>query len=140
MIVLDTDHLSLLEQAGSEAARLRTRLADTPVGERTTTIISFEEQMRGWMSFLAKNRAMVHQVEAYRRLQRQLDTYSSMVVIGFEERAATEFQRLVKSRLRVGTLDLKIAAIVLARDATLLTRNTTDFRKVPGLKFEDWTA
>jgi tRNA(fMet)-specific endonuclease VapC len=140
MIVLDTDHMSLLEQASSEAIRLRARLAALPLGERTTTIISFEEQMRGWMSYLAKNRSMAHQIEAYRRLQRQLETYSSMVVVGFEERAATEFQRLVKNRLRVGTLDLKIAAIVLARDATLLTRNTADFRKVPGLKFEDWTA
>ena len=37
-------------------------------------------------------------------------------------------------------MDLKIAAIVLANDATLLTRNLGDFRKVPDLKAEDWTA
>jgi len=36
-------------------------------------------------------------------------------------------------------MDLKIAAIVLARNATLLTRNLADFRKVPGLKVENWT-
>jgi tRNA(fMet)-specific endonuclease VapC len=36
-------------------------------------------------------------------------------------------------------MDLKIAAIVLAHDATLLSRNLSDFRKVPGLKVEDWT-
>ena len=39
----------------------------------------------------------------------------------------------------IGTIDLKIAAIVLANDATLLRRNLSDFRKVPGLKVEDWT-
>ena len=36
-------------------------------------------------------------------------------------------------------MDLKIAAIVLANGATLLSRNLSDFRKVPGLKVEDWT-
>jgi tRNA(fMet)-specific endonuclease VapC len=33
-----------------------------------------------------------------------------------------------------------IAAIVLTRDATLLSRNLRDFGRVPGLKVEDWTA
>ena len=33
--------------------------------------------------------------------------------------------------------DLKIAAICLAHDATLLTRNLVDFEKVPGLRVEN---
>ena len=41
--------------------------------------------------------------------------------------------------IRIGTMDLKIAAIVLAHDATLLTKNLSDFRKVPGSKVADWT-
>jgi tRNA(fMet)-specific endonuclease VapC len=40
----------------------------------------------------------------------------------------------------VGTKDLQISAIVLAHDATLLSRNLVDFRKVPGLRVEDWTV
>ncbi len=35
-------------------------------------------------------------------------------------------------------MDLRIACIVMAYDAVLLTRNTKDFEKVPGLKFENW--
>lgn len=40
--------------------------------------------------------------------------------------------------MRIGTMDLKIAAICLAHDATLLTRNLVDFEKVPGLRVENW--
>jgi predicted nucleic acid-binding protein len=53
---------------------------------------------------------------------------------------AAVFQRLRRARVRVGTMDLKIATIVVSRDATLLSRTLADFRQVPGLQVEDWTA
>ena len=37
-------------------------------------------------------------------------------------------------------MDLKIASIALANDSTLLTRNTNDFQRVPGLRIEDWMS
>jgi len=61
-------------------------------------------------------------------------------VLEFDEAAAAEFQRLKQSRLRIRTTDLKMAAIALTHDATLLSRNLSDFRHVPALKVEDWTA
>jgi tRNA(fMet)-specific endonuclease VapC len=45
-----------------------------------------------------------------------------------------------KANLMIGTMDLRIASIVLAHDATLLSANLSDFRRVPGLKAEDWSA
>ena len=47
-------------------------------------------------------------------------------------------ENLTSRRIRIGTLDLRIASITLAYDATLLTRNIADFRQVPGLKIENW--
>ena len=140
MYILDTDHLSLLGRAsGGDAERLRLRLAELKPEERVTTIITFEEQMRGWISHLTRLRPIVRQVEAYRRLKEFLDVYSKLAVLDFDEAAAAKFEDLQRLRLRIGTMDLKIAAIAVSRGATVLSRNLKDFGRVPGLKAEDWT-
>jgi tRNA(fMet)-specific endonuclease VapC len=43
-------------------------------------------------------------------------------------------------KIRIGTMDLRIAAIALTHGATLLSRNLVDFKRVPELEVEDWTA
>ena len=92
------------------------------------------------MSHLAKARSTDQQVVAYRRLKEFLDRYRELTVQEFNEAAAAEFARLQRQRLRIGTMDLKIAAIALARGATVLTRNLRDFGRVPALSVEDWTV
>ncbi|TWW09493.1 hypothetical protein E3A20_13790 [Planctomyces bekefii] len=140
MIVLDTDHLSCLEWGSEESSRLRERLADVPEGSVAVSIISYEEQMRGWLSHLAQNTSLDRQVSIYGKLRRHLQTYCSVPIADFTSDAANRFEDLRRQRLRVGTMDLKIAAICLSLDALLLTRNTRDFEKVPGLKIADWTT
>lgn len=61
-------------------------------------------------------------------------------MLAFDARAAVEFQRSRKERRRLGTNDLKIVAIALANNATLLTRNASDFAQIGALKKEDWTT
>jgi tRNA(fMet)-specific endonuclease VapC len=135
MLALDTDHLSVLEWEDSlTTQRLLKRLSLIAPNEAATTILNFEEQMRGWLAYLSHARTLQQQVEAYRRLKRHLDNYRTIMVLEFDLRAATEFQRLRKRHRTLGTMDLKIAAIVFANDATLLSRNLVDFRKIPELK------
>jgi len=139
MLVLDTDHMSLLEWGAEESGVLRERLADVPPDDLATTIINYEEQMRGWMAYVARAKSMSQQLEAYRRLRQHLDNYRQVTVLVFDEVTVEEFQRLQRQRIRIGTMDLKIAAVALSRNATLLSRNAADFNKVPNLKVEDWT-
>jgi tRNA(fMet)-specific endonuclease VapC len=82
---------------------------------------------------------MEQQLEAYRRLRRHVENYRQVNVLDFDEAAAGEFQQLKRAKIRIGTMDLKIAATALSRDATLLSRNMVDFSKVPRLRVEDWT-
>ena len=140
MYLLDTDHMSLLERSGPEGAQIRARLRNFPPEDAATTIISYEEQMRGWLSRIARATKPDRQLATYRELKRQLRNYCDIAIVEYDAAAIVEFERLKKDRIRLGTMDLKIAAMALANSATILTRNLSDFQKVPGLRVEDWSV
>ena len=140
MYLLDTDHITLMDRGGAEGQRIRGRLSAVTPSEVAASVISYEEQLRGWMAYLAQLRTVDRQVGGYQRLQRMLEFYCGTPLLAFDERAADRFHELWLTRLRVGTMDLKIAAIALVNDATLLSRNQTDFGKIPSLRCEDWSA
>jgi tRNA(fMet)-specific endonuclease VapC len=139
MYILDTDHLSVLDRGGVAAQNLFQRLATIEPTQVATSIISYEEQMRGWLSYAAKAQTVEQQVDAYKQLKRQLLNYCAIPIIEFDEAAAREFQRLKKLYPRLGSMDLKIAAITLVNQAVILTRNNRDFGQILGLSIEDWT-
>ena len=139
MYLFDTDHITVLDRGGEEGERMRTRLAQVPLEEVAASVVSYEEQMRGWLAYIAQLRAVDPQVAGYHRLERMLEFYCATPLLPFDERAVEQFQRLWVARIRIGTMDLKIAAIALANDATLISRNLPDFERVPGLRVEGWT-
>ena len=55
------------------------------------------------------------------------------------ESAIDRYEDLRKQKLNIGKMDLRIAAIVLQHDAILVTRNTQDFCRIPGLLLENWS-
>jgi tRNA(fMet)-specific endonuclease VapC len=142
MIILDTDVLTLIQRRqGEEFSRLASRLDQAGQShEICVTVISFEEQMRGWLSYLSRHRAVARQVEAYRRLNLLVKDFARRRVLDFDESAGQIFEQLSKSKVRLGTMDLKIAAISLTNEATLVSRNLRDYRRVPELTVEDWTV
>lgn len=140
MLVLDTDHMSFLQFSMSDhAVELARRLRESS-DEACTTIVTYEEQTRGWMAYMAKARSISAQVEAYGHLQTHLQNYRRIRVLNFDHEAASIFENLRRARLRVGTMDLKIAAICLRNDALLLTHNAGDFSRVSSLKIDDWST
>lgn len=140
MIVLDSDYLSLLEwPEGDSAGKILNALKDAAPDDVAATVISFEEQMQGWIQAIRRHKEVREQIDKYRRMRRSLRNYRALNILDFEEIAATEYQRLRKQYRRIGTLDLKIAAIVLANRATLWTRNMKDFGQIAGLDAVDIT-
>jgi tRNA(fMet)-specific endonuclease VapC len=139
MVVLDTDEISLLQvNAAPEARSLadRLRASGRPVW---VTVVSLEEQLRGRLAACAAARTPEEYVLAVGRLRATWADYQGRSMLDFDAAAAAEFARLRAAKVRIGTMDLRIAAVVPAHRATLVTRNRRDFEKVPGLRHEDWS-
>lgn len=104
-----------------------------------TSIVSYEEQCRGWTDYIHRANTPEARIEGYARLRANLRFYSKIAIWDYDAAAEAVFAALTAARVRVGTKDLRIASIALANNATLLTRNTQHFAKIPNLRFEDWT-
>lgn len=137
MVVLDTNHITVLGYATPGSTALLQRL-DASNEEAVTTIITLEEQMRGWLAAINKIKDVHKQICAYDRLRIRTDFLARWILLPWDEEAASRFVEFRKAGVRIATMDLKIACITLGHDATLLTRNTRDFQKIPGLKFANW--
>ena len=140
MILIDTDHTTVLKYPESEQCRrLVGRLEGLPNTEVVgVAIVTIEERMRGWLAVIAKEKSALRQVFGYRELVRLFDFYQQFEVVAFDEAVARQFDDLRASRLRLGTMDLKIAATALVHGALLLSANLRDFERVPGLRVENW--
>jgi tRNA(fMet)-specific endonuclease VapC len=141
MLVLDTDLLSLVQRGQGEPYQMLLDRLEAVAGHEVVcvTIVSFEEQVRGWLAQIAKAKSKDLKLKAYQRLEALLRDYCQRDVLGMDEQSLIRFEDLQKRKIKIGTMDLNIAAITLANRATLLSRNIRDFRKVPGLIVEDWT-
>lgn len=69
MLILDTDHLSLIDQDTMAAFNIGRRLAAVLPGGVVVSIITYEEQLRGWLSYVAQANTPSCQVEAYQKLR-----------------------------------------------------------------------
>jgi tRNA(fMet)-specific endonuclease VapC len=139
MYILDTDHISLIQRNGQAGKRILTRLEAVAESEVSVTVITYEEQVKGRLGYLAKSKTLDDQVAAYQGLrQLAMDYRLITTILPFDRPSALEFERLRKAYPRLGQMDLKIAAIALMNDATLLTCNQSDFAQVVGLLIEDW--
>jgi tRNA(fMet)-specific endonuclease VapC len=141
MIILDTDHIVTLKYSDSERfKRLAQRMADSKDQEFVTTAITIEEQMRGWLAQINRLRDVTKQVLAYSELIGLLDFYSYWEVLPFNTLSADQFAEFRSQRIRIGTMDLKIASIAVTQNSVLLTANKRDFENIPELQIEDWIS
>jgi tRNA(fMet)-specific endonuclease VapC len=139
MIILDTDHISALQYRDSpQAFHLQSRLETVPPNDVVTTIITLEEQTRSWLGLIRRYVDIEQQVAYYERFQDLFAFFAAWYVLPFDQRCAERFKELRRQRVRIGTMDLKIASIALVRHATLLSRNIQDCQQVADLQVEDW--
>ena len=134
--ILDTDTLTLFQDGHAAVCK---RAKDHPQKELAITVLSVEEQLSGWYTALRRAKRIDKLAWVYRRLAENVGFLSRLQILAFEEPAIRRYQELTKLKLRVRKMDLRIAATVLEVGATLVTRNTRDFKLIPGLAFADWS-
>ncbi len=137
LYILDTDTVSF-HQAGRES--VVRRLERVPAESVHTTVITFHEQMRGRLAVVSRARESADLIQAYERLQATLRYFSLINLLPFTSDALQHLERLRAEKVRIGTQDLRIAAIVLSVNGILVTSNRRDFDRVPGLVIEDWNV
>jgi tRNA(fMet)-specific endonuclease VapC len=127
----DTDVISAAMRPAPPMHLVR-RLARTPIEAQCTTAITVGEILYG-----AARAGQPGLVETLRAL-----VTSAQPVIPFDEKAAEAYgplrAELERQGRRLDGSDLRIAAIALSRDLTLVTGNVRHFERVPGLRIENW--
>ncbi len=134
--ILDTDHISLLQR---NHPNVRQRLISIDPNEIFVTIITFEEQMRGRLNQVKQAKSQEFLVNAYHALRETIEDYKSLNLLDFDQAAYSCYMNLLRQKIRIGSQDLRIAAIALSVNGIVVTRNQKDFGKVPNLTTEDWT-
>ncbi len=134
--ILDTDAVTYHQKGHAAIVR---RLATVSPDSVFTTVITVREQLRGRLAAVDQAAEGPDLLLAYDRLLATVRYFTQVNVMPFLPGVVEILQRLRDQRLRIGTQDLRIAAIVLNSRGTLITSNRRDFEKVPGLLIDDWS-
>jgi len=126
LVVLDTNHFTELA-LGSRLGKILGERIEAQRADAFSCIVAAEESLQGWIGFVRRYRPGREQMEGYARLHSCLLALAKLTVLPFDREAAETFHALQVRHRRTGTMDLKIAAICIVHDATLLTRNIGDF-------------
>jgi tRNA(fMet)-specific endonuclease VapC len=137
--ILDADHVSLLLGRHPQVSHRVTALGvDVAI-----TVVTVQELFNGWVVRINDAKDTEDLVRLYGKLSRTISLCKQVKVAEFDRVAGDCYQcilietpSLAKKRLRK---DMRIAAIALSLQVTVVTRNYRDFSQVPGLCLEDWT-
>jgi tRNA(fMet)-specific endonuclease VapC len=138
--ILDTDSVSLFLEGNIQISeRAASEFPDVAI-----TIITVQEIFNGWAGRINDPSHASQLVWLYTKLWRTIEFFKKVMILNFTEAAQTCHQNLLpenkilaKKRLEK---DMRIAAIALANNGIMVTRNHKDFSLIHNLPIEDWTS
>src|SRR5262245_35515596 len=134
--VLDTDTTTLLLRGHAAVCK---RAGEQAPDSLVITIVTVEEILTGWYGQIRRATKDDQLLRAYTALQQAVEFIARIRILPLDALALQKFHDLKSGKFRLGTNDLRIAAIVQAQDATLVTCNLSDFKRLPSIKLEDWS-
>lgn len=139
MTVFDTDVLTDILRG---VPRIVERARLIPPEEQAVPIVGAEEILRGRLNAIRQaeaGRIPLTIARAYELMRNSLADFQNVTILPYTDHAELLFQKWRSQKVRVGTRDLRIAALRVDHDAKLASRNRRDFDLVPGLKVEYWS-
>jgi tRNA(fMet)-specific endonuclease VapC len=138
MIAFDTDVLTEILMGNPPFVA---RAATIPPHEQAVPIVVIEEIMRGRLQVIRQaeaGQARVNLTRAYDLFEQTMRDMQQVTVLSYTPPADALYRQWRHQRIRVSTHDLRIAAICVAHESRLISRNRRDFERVPGLLVEFW--
>ena len=132
MYILDSDISIFLLRQKAEAEIVVDRLRKMDRNTLGTTAVTAAELRYG----------AIHSANPPRNLELVEQFLAPLQLFPFDNAAAIHFagikEHLARAGQLIGPMDLLIAATTRSIGATLVTNNTNEFTRVPGLKIENW--
>lgn len=135
--LLDSSTITLLEYSDNKVIEAAEQHKNDGVVVSTVTV---EEALGGWYTCIRQAKTFHDQARASQSMAQTMMLLNKFPIIAVTESSLRHAESLVKAKLNIGRMDLKIAALALELDVTVVTNNIRDFSRVPGLKVEDWSA
>ena len=139
MTAFDTDVLSDIFR-GVPTVVARAMLVD-PAQQVVPTVV-VEEVIRGRFAAIRQTESGKGPIDlphAYDLFDQSFRALAAFRTLPYTTAADALVQALRRAKVRVGTRDLRIAAICIVHGATLVTRNARDYAQIPGLTFDVWS-
>ena len=108
LYILDTDHVSLFQYQHPLVTK---RIYSTAPNDIAVTIVTLEEQLYGRLNRIRRAKTLEALVSAYAKLRFTWDFFKTVNLLDFTEEAYAHYKNLIRQKIRIGTQDLKIAAI-----------------------------
>ena len=135
--IFDTDPATLFGQGHPQIVQ---RVSEVNPKDIAITLVTFEEQMYGRLNRIRRATSGHEIISAYASLGKSINYLTDFELLDFDRDAEIYYREFLREKIRVGTQDLRIAAIALSKSGILLTRNRRDFERIAGLRFEDWSV
>jgi tRNA(fMet)-specific endonuclease VapC len=135
--LIDTDTFSLFLQTDLIVTHnVFAHLFDTLL----VSLVTVQEMWNGWATAIARAKTPAQLALGQSRLAFTLNELRNWTVVPMSAAAIARYESLKKQKLNVGGNDMRIAAIALETGATVVTRNLSDFTRIPGIVIEDWSV
>lgn len=131
--LLDTDTLSNLTRR-TPAPRLLARMTVYPPAERATSSVTVGEMLYGALRLGPEGQALLARIEQVLQAVPTIFPFDGPAA----RRYAAARAALERAGVPLDEADLRIGAIALANDLTVVTGNVRHFGRIPGLTVENW--